>query len=77
MILQLMKVKFSAYQAKYSPLITESLTTIFLPCQKASFVSKLQFVISNNYPIPKLSVDRIINLGYGEYLEGYENVLEF
>ena len=41
---QFSKVTFSQYQARYSPFTTLSLTMTFLACQKASFVSKSQFV---------------------------------
>lgn len=47
------------------------------PVFEKMLLSKLNFVTANNYDIPKLTVERIINLGYGEYVEGYENVLEF
>ena len=47
------------------------------PTFEMLLLSKLQFVISNNYAIPQLIVDRITNLGYGKYLEGYEHVLVF
>ena len=36
-------VIFSLYHARYSPFTTLFLTVIFLACQKASFVSKMQF----------------------------------
>src|SRR5699024_3461339 len=42
MILQLIRVRPSEYQARYSPLITLFLTVIFSPCQNASFVSNIQ-----------------------------------
>lgn len=38
-----MSVKFSENHARYSPLIIESFTITFLLCQKASFVSSMQF----------------------------------
>src|SRR5699024_1659882 len=43
MILQLISVRPSEYQARYSPFIVLSFTVTFFPCQNASFVSKVQF----------------------------------
>ena len=40
-----MSVRFSEYHARYSPLMTESLTVTFFACQKASFVLSSEFVI--------------------------------
>ena len=45
-MVQLMKVRFSEYQARYSPFTTESLTVTFFACQKASLVSRREFLIS-------------------------------
>src|SRR5699024_1746106 len=42
MILHRSKVTFSQYQARYSPFTTQSRTTTFFACQKASLVSKEQ-----------------------------------
>ena len=45
MILQLIRVKFSLNQPKYSPFTIEFSTTMFLLCQNASFVSSSEFFI--------------------------------
>ena len=48
MMVQFSNVKFSAYQARYSPLTVQLRTTTFFACQNASFVSKLQFSITES-----------------------------
>ena len=42
MMVQFSKVTFSQYQARYSPFTTQSRTTTFFACQKASLVSNSQ-----------------------------------
>ena len=44
-ILQLINVRFSENQPKYSPFTVEFSTTTFLLCQNASFVSRFELFI--------------------------------